>query len=129
MRKKAVAAMALAVAACLAGRSYADDPQHADEAKEKVRAGSLLLPAAIGLAGIAAVAAFAERRGGNGGGNPSTGTTGGGSTAGDPAPPRTLSYTSPADFETPEYNAQRGLRWVNASSMYYNGHYAWYGGN
>ena len=131
MRKKTVAAMALAVGACLASRSYADDPKGSDEEKKKPEAGSLLLPAAIGLAGVAAVAAFAGRRGGNGAGNASTGTTGGGSTAGNPAPtsPRTLTYTSPADFETPEYNAERGLRWVNASSMYYNGHYAWYGGN
>jgi hypothetical protein len=130
MRKKTVSAVALAVAACLTGRSYAADSERADVEKDKPKAGSLLLPAAIGLAGIAAVAAFAGRRGGNGGGNASTASAGGGSTAsGNPLPPRTLMFTSPADFETPEYNAQQGLRWVKASSMYYNGHYAWYGGN
>ena len=132
MRKKTVSAVALAVAACLAGRSYAADPERADDDKEKPKAGSLLLPAAIGLAGIAAVAAFAGRRGGSGAGTANTGSTGG-NTAGGPsdpasAPPRTLTYTSPADIETPEYNAQQGLRWVKASNMYYNGHYSWYGG-
>ena len=129
MRKKTVSAVALAVAVCLADRSFAADPRSEDE-KDKPKANSLLLPAAIGLAGIAAVAAFAGRRGGNGGGNASTGSAGGGSTASaNPAAPRTLMFTSPADFETPEYNAQQGLRWVKASSMYYNGHYAWYSGN
>jgi hypothetical protein len=38
-------------------------------------------------------------------------------------------YASPADFETPEYNAQQGLRQVKAANLYFNGNYAWYAGN
>ncbi len=48
---------------------------------------------------------------------------GGGSTGTSRAPPI---YTSAADFQTTEYNAQSGLGLVKASSMYYNGYSRWY---
>jgi hypothetical protein len=135
MRKKTASVVALAVAACFAGRSYGGDGADAQADKDKTKAAhALILPAALAVVGVAAIAALAGRHGGDSGGNSNTSGTGGGSPTSGPngAPasaPRTLTYTSPADFETPEYNAQAGLRWVKASSMYYNGHYAWYSGN
>ena len=48
---------------------------------------------------------------------------GGGSTGTARAAPI---YTSAADFQTTEYNAQSGLALVKASSMYYNGYSRWY---
>jgi subtilisin family serine protease len=54
---------------------------------------------------------------------------GGGGSAGSSSASRTLTYTSASDFQTTEYSAQSGLALVNASSMYYNGHYRWYAQN
>ena len=42
---------------------------------------------------------------------------------------RTLIYTSASDFQTTDYSAQTGLSLAKASSMYYIGHYRWYGQN
>jgi hypothetical protein len=39
-----------------------------------------------------------------------------------------LSFTSAADFQTAEYQAQWGLAAVRADRLYYNGHYDWYMG-
>lgn len=39
---------------------------------------------------------------------------------------RTPQYTSAADFQTTEYNAQAGLAQVKASNMYYNGYSRYY---
>ena len=85
-----------------------------------------VLPAALIAGGVAGVAALVARHGnggggGNGGAGPSTASGGGNA-------PRALTYTSAADFETPEYDAQMGLAWVKAASMYYNGHYRWFTG-
>lgn len=42
---------------------------------------------------------------------------------------RTLSYSNAAAYESAEYQAQTGLDQVNASDMYFNGHYRWYAQN
>jgi len=132
MRKKIVALLVAAVATPALGEEGVPPEQ---DTKRPAKPSSYILPAALAVAGIGVVAAFAGRhRGGSDGtSGASAGAPGGTGSPPSPAapsaPPRTLMYTSPADFETPEYNAQAGLRQVKASSMYFNGNYAWYVGN
>lgn len=42
---------------------------------------------------------------------------------------RSLVYSNAAAYESGEYQAQAGLGQVNASDMYFNGHYRWYAQN
>src|SRR5688572_9179236 len=125
MRTKEVSALALAIATCFPGGAVgfdADFKRPAEPASEQTADERETKPlpalgaAALIAAGVAA-AVLASRGGGGG-------------SASDPSgPPRTLSYTSAADFQTSEYNAQQGLRAVKAESLYYNGHYRWYVGD
>jgi subtilisin family serine protease len=129
MRKKVVALLVAAIATPALG----DEPASGEkqDTERPAKPSSYILPAALAAAGLGLVAAFAGRHGGGGEGtsSASTGAPGGAGTPSPAAPPRTLMYTSPADFETPEYNAQSGLRQVKAASMYFNGNYAWSAGN
>src|SRR5204862_8334790 len=90
-----------------------------------------LLPAALAAAGLGVIAAFAGRHGASSDGTSgaSTGAPAGAGTpqspAGASAPPRTLMYTSPADFETADYNAHQGRRQVKAASLHIHRNYAW----
>jgi subtilisin family serine protease len=133
MRTKEVSALALAIASCFPGGAVGFDAdfelaaepaaeQTADERETKPlpALGAGASAAALIAAGVAAAAgAVLASRGGGGGGSPSAPSS----------PPRTLSYTSAADFQTSEYSAQQGLRVVKAESLYYNGHYRWYVGD
>jgi hypothetical protein len=136
MRKKVVALLVAAMATPALGEETA--PPQASEKQDTERPAkpsAYLLPAAIAAAGLGVIAAFAGRHGATSDGTSgaSTGAPAGAGTPSSPAapsaPPRTLMYSSPADFETAEYNAQPGLRQVKAASMYFNGNYAWYVGN
>src|SRR3954469_14465456 len=123
MRKKIVSALALATATGFAHPASAGDGDESQGEKAKADARSYLAPAALIAAGVAAAAMLAGR---SGGGAPNGNTAGGSaSSAGNPGP-RSLSYASAADFDTAEYNAQTGLAWVKADSLYYNGHYRWF---
>ncbi len=132
MRRKIVPVVALGVATAYASSAGAGEPSGPiPDKSEKREAGQdtgYLLPAAVVAAGIAALAALAGKGGGGGDGSngasvPATSSGGSG-----PAVPRTLLYTSAADFQTAEYQAQQGLAAVNAASMYYNGEYRWFTG-
>lgn len=132
MRRKIVPVVALGVATAYAGGGVAAEPSGPiPDKNEKREAGQdtgYLLPAAVVAAGIAALAALAGKGGGGGDGSngasvPATSSGGSG-----PAAPRTLLYTSAADFQTPEYQAQQGLAAVKAATMYYNGEYRWFTG-
>ena len=132
MRRKIVSVVALAIATGFTGTGAAAeaDPEPASPesgGKPEARPSTYLAPAALIAAGVAAVAALAGSRGGGGGGN--AGSTSGSTASGASSPPRALTYTSAADFQTPEYNAQSGLAWVRAASLYYNGHYRWFTGD
>lgn len=134
MRRKVVALLVAAIATPVLG----DEPVSSEkqDTERPTKPGSYILPAALAAAGLGLAVAFASRHGGSsdGASGASTGAPGGAGSpaapaAPSPAPGRTLMYASPADFETPEYNAQQGLRQVKASSMYFSGNYAWYVGN
>ena len=125
MRKKVASVLVVAIATGYASRTVAQEEEAKDERPAKPS--RYIAGAALAAAGLAAVAAFASRHGSGGSGSTAGTPSGAGNASGSSS--RTLSYTSPADFETPEYNAQQGLAWVKAASMYYNGHYAWYTGN
>src|SRR5437763_4435179 len=125
MRKKVASVLVVAIATGYASRTVAQEEEAKDERPAKPS--RYIAGAALAAAGLAAVAAFASRHGSGGSGSAAGAPSGAGSASGSSS--RTLSYTSPADFQTPEYNAQQGLAWVKAASMYYNGHYAWYTGN
>jgi subtilisin len=132
MRKNVVALLVAAIATPALGDEPASSEKQDTERPAKPSA--YLLPAALAAAGLGVVAAFAGRHGGSSDGTSgaSTGAPAGIGTpspAAPSAPPRTLMYTSPADFQTPEYNAQQGLAQVKAASLYFNGNYAWYVGN
>jgi len=126
MRGKIVSVVALLVAAAYASDAGADEqlpltpqpvsPETKDKKENDVHtpASSYLLPGIAVVGGLAVAGALVARHGS--GGNGGTGAS------------RTLTYTSPADFETPEYEAQQGLAWVKAANMYYNGNYRWYTG-
>jgi subtilisin family serine protease len=118
MQTKTVSVLGLAIATALAGSAKAEEAKPEVEPHGAVPA--YLAPAAIAAAAVAAVAALAGK--GGGGGDSGSGSSTGGAQ-------HTLSYTSAADFQTSEYNAQAGLAWVKAASLYYNGHYRWYTGN
>ncbi|HYY62199.1 MAG TPA: S8 family peptidase, partial [Burkholderiales bacterium] len=123
MRRKVVALLVAAIATPALGEEVAskEDPERS------AKPSAYVLPAALAIAGVGVVAALAGRHGGGAEGG--TGGTRPGTPSGASGSPRSLIYSSPADFETPEYNAQPGLRQVKAASMYYNGNYAWYVGN
>jgi subtilisin family serine protease len=131
MRKKVVALLVAAIATPALGEETASAEKQKTERPAKPS--SYLLPAALAAAGLGVVAAFAGRHGGGSDGASGTSTAAPGGTtnpasSAPPVPGRSLMYSSPADFQTPEYNAQLGLRQVNAASMYFNGNYAWYVG-
>jgi len=137
MLRRIVPVLALAITAAYTGDVHADDPAPAaaqpesaetkDKGEKKEdRLPAYVLPAALIAAGVAGVAALAARHGSGGGGGNSGAGPGTVSAGGNP--PRTLTYTSAADFETGEYDAQQGLASVKAASMYYNGHYRWFTG-
>src|ERR687896_1235769 len=131
MRTREVSALALAIAACFPGSATGLDAGYelaepATEQPEDKRETQPLFGLAAGVpaaaliaGGLTAAAVLASRAGGGEG-------SGAGASAGEP--PRTLSYRSPADFQTSEFNGQQGLRVVNADSLYYSGHYRWYVG-
>lgn len=121
MQRKTVSLLGLALATALAGNAGAQEK--APPAEPHGAAPAFLAPAALAAAAVAAVAALARQRGGGDAGSASSPGSAPGATAA-----HTLSYTSAADFQTPEYNAQAGLGWVKAASLYYNGHYRWYTG-
>ena len=133
MRRKIVALLVAAIASpALADETSQTTDKDTEQAAKPT---SYLLPAALAAAGLGIVAAFASRHGGgsDGASGASTAAPGGAGSPSSSAPPspvpgRSLMYSSPADFQTPEYNAQVGLRQVNAASMYFNGNYAWYVG-
>ncbi|MGH8708171.1 MAG: S8 family serine peptidase, partial [Burkholderiales bacterium] len=81
--------------------------------------GTGLSAAVLVGAGIGAAALISQALGKD---DEDAGAAGAGATA------RALSYSGPADFQTPEYAAQQGLRVVKAETLYYNGHYGWYTG-
>jgi hypothetical protein len=64
MQKKTVSVVALAVAACFAGRGYGADAEDSQAEKDKAKLHSFIVPAAIAATGIAALAVLAARRGG-----------------------------------------------------------------
>jgi hypothetical protein len=143
MRTKEVSALALAIATCfpggaigldadfeLAGEPESEQTADKRETEPLPALGAGVSAAALIAAGLAA-AVLASRSGGGGGseGGGGGGGGGGGSGGGASNPPRTLSYTSAADFQTSEYSAQPGLGVVKAESLYYNGHYRWYVGD
>ncbi|HEX4927454.1 MAG TPA: S8 family peptidase, partial [Burkholderiales bacterium] len=101
-----------------------DDPPRDSSQERAAERGedrhSVVAEASLIAAGIVGIFAL------GGGSHGDSGGKSGGTSAS--APPRSLAYTSAADFQTPEYDAQAGLRWVNASSLYYNGYYRWYTG-
>jgi subtilisin family serine protease len=137
VRRKVVALLVAAIATpALGEESASPETGEKQETERPAKRSAYLLPAALAAAGLGVVAAFASRHsgGGDGTGGASAGAPSGGTPPSPAAPPspapgRTLMYNSPADFETAEYNAQQGLRQVKASSMYFNGNYAWYVGN
>ncbi len=122
MRTKEVWAVSLAIAAGLQGSAGASDA--AAEPLPGLGAG-ISVPALV-AAGVAAAAALVSRRDG-GGEAAGAGSTADGDSGGS-SPSRTRSYSSPADFQTPEYGAQPGLGMVRAETLYYNGHDRWYAG-
>src|SRR5437868_955490 len=133
MRRKIVSVVALAIATGFTGTGAAAeaDPEPASPesgGKSEPRPSTYIAPAALIAAGVAAVAALAASRGGGNAGS-NAGSTSGSTASGASSPPRELTYTSAADFQTPEYNAQSGLAWVRAASLYYNGHYRWFTGD
>jgi len=133
MGTREVSVLALAIATAFpCGASGLDPDKPEPEALPALGAG---VPAAAligaGLAAAAALAAGGGGGGGGGGGAQASASEGGGGAepgSGPSQPARSLSYTSAADFRTPEYHAQQGLRAVKADSLYYNGHYRWYMG-
>ncbi|HVL36839.1 MAG TPA: S8 family peptidase, partial [Burkholderiales bacterium] len=125
MRRKTITALALAIAGCFAARAFAAEASpESPEARELPALGSPAPTAALIAAGVAAAAALASRARG-GAAADSAGDPGGASSL----PPRTLSYTSAADFRTDEFLAQPGLSMVKADRLYYHGHYRWYRGD
>jgi subtilisin len=149
MRSKKVSALALAIATSFPGRAIgldADFQRAAEPASQQPvdkrktepppALGAGVTAAALIAAGLAAAAALASGGGRGGGGEGGVtgapgggGSTGGGGGSNASTPPRTLSYTSAADFQTSEYSAQQGLAVVKAESLYFNGHYRWYVGD
>ena len=129
MRRKVVPVLALALASAFTETAVAaesdTEPPAPQEKNEKET--SYLAPAALIAAGVAAVAALVDRGGHSSGGSASS--SGGSASGTGSSSPRTLSYSSAADFDTAEYNAQRGLAWVKADSLYFNGHYRWFTGD
>ena len=130
MRTREVSALALALATFFPGSAIGVDAgiEQADPATEQSKDKreteplfglGLGVPAAalITITGGIAAAVIAKQ----------VGDRDAGASAGDP--PRTLSYTSPTEFQTSEYTAQQGLGVVKAESLYYNGHYRWYVGD
>ncbi|MBW8905101.1 MAG: S8 family serine peptidase, partial [Betaproteobacteria bacterium] len=126
MRKKMVSALALAMATGFAHPASAGDADESPGEKAKPDAGRYLAPAALIAAGVAAAAMLAGRSGSAG---QSGNSAGGSASSADTPGSRTLTYTSAADFDTAEYNAQAGLAWVKADRLYYNGHYRWFTGD
>jgi subtilisin family serine protease len=125
MDRKKMSALALAVAMAFPGGAYGDELAQATDVTSLPALGSGLAPAAFIAAALAGIA-LAAGGGNGGGGNSGSGDLTSGGSGGDPsAPPRTLSYSSAADFRTAEYGAQQGLSIVKADSLYYNGHYQW----
>ena len=127
MRRKVIALLVAAIATPALGEETASAEKQ--DAERPARPSSYVLPAALAAAGLGVVAAFAGRHGGGSDGASSASAPGAGTPGPAPASPRSLMYASPADFETSEYNAQAGLRQVKASSLYFNGNYAWYTGS
>ena len=128
MRTREVSALALAFAACFPASAIgAEQPEDPREIEPPFGLAAGVPAAALIAGGLAAVAAVLASRGGGSDGSGGQGGGGAASAPGDQA--RTLSYASPADFQTSEYNAQQGLRVVKAESLYYNGHYRWYVGD
>jgi subtilisin family serine protease len=119
MRTRDVAVLAL-VFATFSAMGQTAETREADPLPEL---GTGLSTAALIAAGVAAAAALASRGGGDDGASGA-----GDSGSGVGASPRTLSYTSAADFRSSEYAAQQGLGVVKADTLYYNGHYSWYMG-
>src|SRR3954467_14870383 len=117
MRKKVVALLVAAIATPALGDEPASNEKQ--DTERPATPSAYLLPAALAAAGLGVIAAFAGRHGASSDGTSgaSTGAPAGTGTPQSPAsaPPRTLMYTSPADFETAEYNAQQGLRQVKAA--------------
>ena len=128
MRTREVSALALAFAACFPSSAIgSEQPEDPREIEPPFGLAAGVPAAALIAGGLAAVAAVLASRGGGSEGSGGQGSGGAASAPGDQA--RTLSYASPADFQTSEYNAQQGLRVVKAESLYYNGHYRWYVGD
>src|SRR5688572_13085343 len=127
MRTREVSALALALAACFPSSAIgSEQPEDQREIEPSFGLAGGVPAAALIAGGLAAVAAVLASRGGGSEGSAGQGGGGAASAPGDQA--RTLSYGSPADFQTSEFNAQQGLRVVKAESLYYNGHYRWYVG-
>src|SRR5688572_5411447 len=124
MDRQKMSALALAVAACFPGSGVALEGQVPQETEKQLPAlgSGVAAPAALIAAALAGVALAA---GGGSGSAAAPGDTG----SAPSAPPRTLSYSSAADFQTPEFAAQQGLQAVNADRLYFNGHYRWYLGS
>src|SRR5688572_1687935 len=118
MRTREVAVLALCLATFPAFGQGMEQP----EAAPLPELGLALPTAALIAAGVAAAAALASRSGGSDSASPAGGDSGAGTA------PRSLTYTSAADFQTSEYAAQQGLGVVKAGTLYYNGHYRWYMG-
>src|SRR5688572_4618552 len=150
MPSNKVSALALAIAMSFPGRAIgldADFQRAAEPASQQPpdkrqtdsppALGAGVTAAALIAAGLAAAAALASAGGRGSGGDGGVtdaapgggGSTGSGGGSGTSTPPRTLSYTSAADFQTSEYGAQQGLGVVKAESLYFNGHYRWYVGD
>lgn len=92
-----------------------------NDEREAQRANALedwIAPASL----VAGILVLAGR--GGGGNDAAPGTPSSSSSA----PAGAMAYTSASDFQTAEYEAQAGLGWVKASSLYYNGYYRWYVG-
>ena len=132
MRRKIVPVVALGVATAYAGSAGAGEPPgpiaDKNEKREAGKDTGYLVPAAVVAAGIAALAALAGKRGGGGEGGNGAAVPATSSGASGPSAPRTLLYSSAADFQTAEYRAQQGLAAVDAAGMYYNGAYRWFTG-
>src|SRR5688572_13232087 len=129
MRTREVSALALALAACFPSSAIgSEQPEDQREIEPAFGLAAGVPAAALIAGGLAAVAAVLASRGG-GGSEGSAGQGSGGAASAPGDPPRTMSYGTPADLQTPEYDAQQGLRVVKAESLYYNGHYRWYVGD
>jgi subtilisin family serine protease len=105
-------------------------PEEKPAAVPGIRTGTVFVLIGAGLAALGMAGGGSSGGGGAGGSSGNSGADGSAGTegtgSGGPPVPRSLIYTSPADFLTPEYRAQRGLEIVKAANLYYNGHYRWY---